>query len=276
MPVDKLYVEGKLDNEIYTPLFSDAILIVRGVGKHSIRSQAKNDRDSQIRAGYLRDRDFDFDPPQDMDVPTVDISDASGAWGWRLNRHEIESYLLDPRIVNAKFGIPVESWQTTICEAAKRIRWYQIARWTVGYARSKLPPNYKLQTQSDDVGEMRLPEDLSESASLDWCRATIRKFFVMIESCLSDNAVGNQIDTRSGLFAEAMLDDHQDVFRWCSGKDLFAALSAADLQITRAQSPQSLCNILRDWVREHPDQFLRTFPELVALKQQMTGQQLPI
>lgn len=276
MPLNKLYVEGKLDNEVYVPLFSDSVVIVRGGSKTSIRPQASNDRASGIQAGYLRDRDFDFEPPQDMNVPTVDSSDAAEAWGWRLNRHEIESYLLDPQIVNAKFGIPVESWQRVICEAAKRIRWYQVARWTIGYARSKLPPNYKLQTSSDSVKEMRLPDDLSESASLDWCRATIREFFVRIESCLSDTAVGDQIDSRSEQFAGELLDDHRHVFRWCSGKDLFAALSTAHLKITQAQSPQSLCNILRDWVREHPDVFLKTFPEFVALKQQMTGQSPPI
>ena len=271
MHLSKLYVEGKLDMEIYTPVFSGSLTVERGGSKTSIRPQARNDRNSGIRAGYLRDRDFDFDPPEDTDVPTVDDSDGQASWGWRLNRHEIESYLLDPRIVAAKFDVEVTIWQERLCEAAKRISWYQVARWTVGYARAQLPPNYKLQTKSDDLKEMRLPDDLSEEASIRWCRTAISEFHKRIDHCLAEDAVSKQIESRRERFLPDLLDEHQYVLKWCSGKDLFAALTEEDLQGTGAENPKLLCNILRDWVREHPEDFVSFFPEIAALKQQMIG-----
>lgn len=275
MPISKLYVEGKLDNEIYAQLFGDSIAVKRGGSKYSIRPQARDDRSDGIQAGYLRDRDFDFDPPDDMDVLTVDATDRDQAWGWRLNRHEIESYLLDPQVVEAKFGINAETWQNRLCNAAQRIQWYQIARWTVGYARSRLPPYYELQTRPDDVGEMRLPPDLSEQVSLEWCRGTINKFLTRIDQCLCDDAVSEQIASRSKPFSDEMLDSHQHVLQWCSGKDLFAALTEPDLRDTSAESPQTLCNILRDWVRDNPNTFVDLFPEFTTLKQQMTDSASP-
>jgi hypothetical protein len=271
MPVSKLYVEGNLDSEIYAALFAGVPPVVRGGSKNSLRPQARNDRNSGIQAGYLRDRDFDFDPPEDMDCPTVDVADAQEPWGWRLNRHEIENYLLDPQVIEGKFGIAAHVWRRTLCGAARRIRWYQIARWTVGYARSKLPPHYKLQTKPDDVRDLRLPRDLSEQASLDWCRGTIAEFRAMIDRCLCDSAVSEQIERRRERFSDELLDDALHVVQWCSGKDLFAALTDEDLQNVRVQDPQTLCNILRDFVRDHSDDLLGFFPEFAALKHQIAG-----
>lgn len=270
MRLSKLYVEGKLDSEIYTPLFSGSVTIEKGGSKTSIRPQARNDRSSGILAGYLRDRDFDFDPPDDMDVPTVDIADNDVRWGWRLNRHEIESYLLDPQVVVAKFGSEIKAWQDHLCDAARRIRWYQVARWTIGYARSGLPPNYKLQTSPDEVKEMRLPADLSEQASLDWGRQVIAEFRARVDRNLCEQSVNEQIEAKRLKFTDELLGDHAYMLAWCSGKDLFAALPEAALQQIGAENSKTLCNILRDWVRGHPDEFIGFFPEIAALKQQIT------
>ena len=275
MRLSKLYVEGKLDSEIYTPLFSGAVTIEKGGSKTSIRPQARNDRSSGILAGYLRDRDFDFDPPDDMDIPTIDLADGDVPWGWRLNRHEIESYILDPQVVAAKFGIEAEAWQDHLCEAGKIIRWYQIARWTIGYARSGLPPNYKLQTSPNDVNEMRLPADLSEQASLDWGRQVIAEFRARVDQNLCEQSVNDKLESNRLKFTEELLSSHAYVLAWCSGKDLFAALPATGLQQTGAQNPKTLCNILRDWVRDHSDEFIGFFPEIAALKQQVTGTSPP-
>lgn len=267
MRLSKLYVEGKLDTEIYTSLFSGLPTIEKGGSKNSLKPQARNDRSSGIQAGYLRDRDFDHDPPDDMDIPTVDGSDNGRAWGWRLNRHEIENYLLDDQVVAARFGIRSAVWQNLLCRKGEQIRWYQVARWTIGYARSQLPPNYNLQTRPRDVDEMRLPDDLTEQASLRWCRETISEFHQRIDQCLAEDVVNEQIERRREQFLPDLLNDHQHVLKWCSGKDLFASLDQADLQGTGADSPKSLCNLLRDWVLGNPDTFIGFFPEFAALKQ---------
>lgn len=270
MSVVKLFVEGKLDAEIYTSVFFGKVTIVRGGSKNSIRPQAQTDRDAKIQAGYLRDRDFDFHPPEEMNVPTVDASIAGQPWGWRLNRHEIESYLIDPQIVKAKFGIPAETWQSRIVQTAKRIRWYQIARWTVGYARNQLPPHYKLQTKPESVRDFRLPNDLTEQASLQWCQTSISKFRTMITDRLSDEPLEQLIERRKLQLSDDSLADHQHALTWCSGKDLFAGLAEKDLQDLRVAGRKELCNILRDWVRDHPEEFHNCFPEFAAILQQMT------
>ncbi|MHC4880850.1 MAG: hypothetical protein ACYTGL_30730 [Planctomycetota bacterium] len=268
MPLSKLYVEGKLDSEIYTPVFAGAVTIEKGGSKNSLRPQAGRDRQSGIQAGYLRDRDFDFDPPDDMESPTAD-SLGDEVWGWRLNRHEIENYLIDSRVVEAKFGIEANLWQDWLREAGMKICWYQVARWTVGYARSQLPPHYKLQTSPGTVAEMRLPADLSEEASLTWCRSTIEAFHTRIDECLGESAVAAHIQSRAEHFSEERLGDPLHILTWCSGKDLFAALPDDALQVTLVESPATLCNILRDWVRDHPEEFVDFFPEFAALKQHM-------
>jgi hypothetical protein len=271
MSLSKLYVEGKLDVEIYTKLFASSLAIVKGGSKTSIRPQADNDRRSKIHAGYLRDRDFDFNPPENMAVPTVDSPKQDQPWGWRLNRHEIENYLIDPIVVNAKFGVPTEVWQQHLCEAGRKIRWYQVARWVVGHARSNLPPNYKLQTSPEDVDEMRLPQDLNEQPSLQWCRDTIREYLARVTGALNEECVEAQIVVRRNQFSDELLDDPLHVITWCSGKDLFAALSDAALQVTGTQGAQLLCNVVRNWVMVNPETFLGFFPELAALKQQICG-----
>jgi len=271
MRLNKLYVEGKLDSEIYTPLFSGLVTIEMGGSKTSIRPQADNDRSSGIPAGYLRDRDFDFDPPDDMDIPTVDRRDSDGPWGWRLNRHEIENYLLDPQVVAAKFDVETRTWQGHLCDAARRIRWYQVARWTIGFARSRLPLHYKLQTSPDNVKEMRLPADLTEKTSLDWGRKVIAEFLAKVDESLGESSVNDQIEVRRLKFSDELLNDHAQVLTWCSGKDLFAALPTAGIKATGVDSPRTLCKILRDWVRDHPDLFVGFFPEFAALKLEMSG-----
>lgn len=40
MGLGKLYLEGKLDSKIFTPLFSGSVTIEKGVSKTSIRPQA--------------------------------------------------------------------------------------------------------------------------------------------------------------------------------------------------------------------------------------------
>jgi len=271
MSLNKLFVEGKLDVEIYTKVFAGSLTIERGGSKNSLRPQAGNDRKVGIHAGYLRDRDFDFSPPKKMDVPTVDSPKADQPWGWRLNRHEVENYLLDPKVIQAKFSIDEGIWQQHLCEAGRKIRWYQIARWVVGHARANLPPNYRLQTSPEDVDEMRLPQDLNEQPSLQWCRETIREYLTRVTGALNEETVEAQIEVLRNQFSDELPDDPLRVATWCSGKDLFAALSDAALQATKIPNAKSLCNILRDWVMVNPETFLGFIPELAALKQQISG-----
>lgn len=270
MPLAKLYVEGDLDAAIYNTIFS-GITIVQGGTKNSLSPQARKDRTSRtakINAGYLLDRYFDFVPPGALDFPTIDAQHDGQTLGWRLNRHEIENYLIDPRVVSSTFGIEAADWEITLSQAAVKISHYQVARWTIGSVRSNLPPNYELNTKPNGVDELRLPADLTETASLKWCKDAIEAFRNKIEPHLSVVAIDAEIERRSETFRRESLKNFTHVLVWCSGKDLFAAVDLLVTGDAQIRGPKDLCNRLRDWVRTNPDQFLTYYPELQELRNQ--------
>lgn len=271
MPLAKLYVEGDLDAAIYNTIFS-GITIAQGGSKNSLSPQARRDRtstESKLNSGYLRDRDFDFEPTNSLNSPTVDAEHDGQVFGWRLNRHEIENYLVDPRVVCSTFGIEAADWEITLSQAAVKISHYQAARWTIGYVRSNLPPNYKLNTIPDGIDELRLPPDLSEAASLRWCKDAIEGFRNQIEPHLAVAAIEAEITRRRGSFSVASLNNCEHVLAWCSGKDLIAAVDLVATGDTRLRGPKDLCNRLRDWVMKNPESFLSFFPELQEIRKQL-------
>jgi len=267
VPLAKLYVEGDLDAAIYNKVFS-GVLIEQGGSKTAIKPQARKDRTLKVEAGYLRDRDFDFSPTEIVSTPTVDALHNGKPLGWRLNRHELENYLIDPRVVSSTFGIQVGAWETALSHAATKICHYQVARWTIGFVRSNLPPNYELNTKPDGIDEMRLPADLTEAISLQWCKNAIGAFRDKIDPHLDVVAIDAEIERRRNTFQAESLKSCDYVLLWCSGKDLFAAVDLTATEDDRIRGPKDLCNRLRDWVRDHPDQFLAYYPELQELRNQ--------
>lgn len=66
VPIAKLLIEGKLEAEMLTPILQGSPVLQRGGSKNSLRPRTLAERqDNKVAAGYLRDRDFDFDPPPD-------------------------------------------------------------------------------------------------------------------------------------------------------------------------------------------------------------------
>ncbi len=269
MPVGKLLVEGLLDVEIFTKVF-DGTNIVRGGSKNSLRPQTRNDRAEKRSTMYLRDRDFDFLPPDKINSPTIDSMDQGTPIGLRLNLHELENYLLNPRVASAAFDIDISAWKSSLSSAGRRIVFYQIARWTIGQLRSYLPPNtHDLKTKPQDVSEMRLPSDLSESTSFDWCREAVVAFRETIVPHLSPSAVEAELERGRMTFRQISIDEPGFLQKWCSGKDMLAALDESLLQSVDCKSPKEVLNRLRDWVMKNPDVFLSFYPELQEIRKQL-------
>src|SRR5687768_10597823 len=100
MPITKLFIEGNLESEVLNPLLQGSPALQQGGSKDSLKPRARADRhENNVEAGYLRDRDFDFDPPDDTSKPTIDCEEAGVAIGWRWTRHETENYLIEPALV---------------------------------------------------------------------------------------------------------------------------------------------------------------------------------
>ena len=109
MPIIKLFIEGNLESEVLYPILQGSPVLQQGGSKDSLkpRARAARQENHQVAAGYLRDRDFDFDPPTDLSKPTVDCEEGSLPIGWRWCRHEIENYLIEPVLVSEVMSWPV-------------------------------------------------------------------------------------------------------------------------------------------------------------------------
>lgn len=269
MPVDVLIVEGELDEQVLFPLKPAGLTLVRGDSKGSLAPKARDRRRQQnVRACYLRDRDFDFDPPADLGAPTVDAHDRQESpatvLGWRWCRHAIEGYLLEPGLVEAATGWPQAEYERQLLAAAAHIRHYTAARWAVGIARRSLPPMSELATRPALTNEIKLPADCGEAGCDAWAHAHVASFLAQIDQTLTPAAVAVSLADKKALLAG--LTSPQEVLLWHSGKDLLAALAPA-LPARFKNQPVVFLRTLRDWVRDNSAPALALFPEWQALLQ---------
>jgi hypothetical protein len=261
MPVSLLLVEGDLDFQVLNSICGGNPTIDKGGPKYSLAQGVRFERKKRF-ACYLRDRDFDFDPPVDLSQPTEIRSKDGGLLGWRWCRHEIENYLIDPELVADATGWDKTAYITALGEAARSIRHYQVARWVVGQARRSLPPNYELTTKPEELGyhEFRLPDDLTDHTSMQWAREHVARFFARIDQVLAPGAIVASITARQASLTEPLFIDPATALVWCSGKDLLAAIGPW-LQAEHGLGARTFLNGMRDWVISHPDAALQRLPE---------------
>lgn len=270
MPVDVLLVEGKLDAEILSPLFAPAVTVERGGPKGSLKPKTRERRkEKAVRACYLRDRDFDFEPPDVLSEPTVDAQERQPAagfpavLGWRWCRHEMENYLLEPELVEAAAGWSQANYVRALLDAAQQIRSYTAARWAVGAARGGVLRVWELPTRPADlVNEIEVPVDCSEAACFKWAREHVQKFLTTIQRSLDPSALDASLSTRATQLAD--LSGANEILLWYSGKDLLAALAPA-LPAPWKNHPRVFIRKIQDWIRANRQDALNLFPEWQAL-----------
>src|SRR5271157_3429849 len=173
MPLAKLFVEGTLEVQIFTPILLGNPVPQQGGSKDTLRARAGTERrENKVEAGYLRDRDFDSDPPADLTKPSEErtFENSGVPFGWRWCRHEIENYLIEPAIVSEAMSWHIPHVENILRESARRIRNYEAARWTVGVVRRALPPHYELRTRPDGLNEIDLPPALDPVTVTAWLR----------------------------------------------------------------------------------------------------------
>jgi len=280
MPVSKLYVEGggadPLDATILHALLEGRPAVVPGGSKGSLKPRARNAREegSRVSACYLRDRDFDYDPPLDRSAPVIDShvqGNTGPVLGWHWCRHEIESYLIDPRLVAAASRIPETTIADALLAAAIEIQVYNAARWTIGVARRGMPSSGALATRPAVFAghEFRIPTVKIDADRLpEWAHDGIRQYREKTNAALEDSVLrGHLRDYLShlGVATNPINSTIEDVLVWFSGKDLMAALAPAVYR-SFAPGPHELRQKLRNWVRTNPDQAIALFPEWQALR----------
>lgn len=265
MPIAKLFIEGNLESEVLNPICQGTPLLQRGGSKNSLRPRAITERrENKVVAGYLRDRDFDFDPPLDLTKPSVDSDEDGVPFGWRWCRHEIENYLIDPSIVSEAMGWPVSEFEEVLQQTAQKIRHYEAARWTVGIVRRTFPPNYDLKTRPDRLRELDLPQALEANDVNAWASHNIESHRAGIVSATDSAAVQASLADCAARFDDAFVADVAKVLLWFSGKDLLAGM--AGWLITKAvPNPGAFRASLRDWIIANHLRVLELLPEWSAM-----------
>lgn len=261
MPINKLYVEGNLESEILNPILQGSPVLQQGGSKNGLKPRARTERNqNKVEAGYLRDRDFDFAPTTNVTIPTVDAEDQSVPFGWRWCRHEIENYLIEPALVSKAYGWSEEEIAEAIVESARRIRFYEAARWTIGITRRALPPAYELNTRPSELNEIDLPTQIDTATVNAWLTDSIRNHRDRIVAATDMHSVQNIFVSLMARFDDAFVANPTNVLLWFSGKDILAGMadwlrakSVANAGLFRAS--------LRDWIIANPSRALELLPE---------------
>jgi hypothetical protein len=268
VPIVKLFVEGRLEVEAFAPILLGNPVPVLGGSQNSLSSRARNERHQDYKnpnkvtvdAGYLRDRDFDFDPPADLTRPTVDKVDAGVPFGWRWCRHEIENYLIDPVVVSEAMQWAMADVEQALRQAAITIRYYEAARWTIGIARRALPPHHELRTRPDGLNEIGLPPALDAAAVNAWASQSIDDHRAPMAAATDHAAVQASLQALAARFDDAFIADTGNILVWFSGKDLLAAL--ADWIVAKGiANPGDFRARLRDWVIDNPVRAVELLPD---------------
>ncbi|MCA9048615.1 MAG: hypothetical protein KDA89_07790 [Planctomycetaceae bacterium] len=267
MPVTRLFVEGHLDAEILTKILNGDPVVERRGPKSALDAQTKSYREyDRLNVGYLRDRDFDFEPPEEHDVPVRDSKE--GDFGWRWSRHEMENYLLEPSVLLSVFPhTAIDYWAEHLTQVAERILFYQAARWTIGQTRIAYPAWYHLETRPQ-LNELRLPADLSEFACRLWCEASVNTFAERVARSMNPEDSGRKFDHYFNRLS-GLSDDAAEVLRWFSGKDLLAGFPDSVLGICRVENAGSLRATVRDWICSNPEAAIGCLPEFRVLSERL-------
>ncbi len=262
MPVAQLLVEGELDEILLVAVRPPtAPQIIRGGNKGSLAPKARERRkDKSISACYVRDRDFDHEPPADLSSPSIDSRTEGGVLGWRWCRHEIENYLLEPSIVSAATGWDESHYTSMLIGAAQQIVHYSATRWLLGQHRQLVDKERLFKTRPFKQ-EIRLPDDLSAVASVTLLLDTIHDWEKRIARPSDEELRQLHTDRANALLSR---QGPGEVLLWHSGKDLLAGLT---IQIdTRFKtSPKGFLGRLRDWIRDNPALAMAKLPEWSAL-----------
>ncbi len=271
MPVGLLFVEGHLDLEVLNPIVSTLALrptLERGDSKGSLAPKTRDKRKTVPNACYLRDRDFDYDPPADCSTPCVDQPDnrkentGPQALGFRWCRHSIENYLLEPSIVELATGWTAADFTTALVSAARHIEHYTAARWTVGIVRRSLPPLRELATRPAYSNEIKIPDDCTSQWCSSWATTHLEDFRNSIDSVLAPPFVKTLFDGNAKCIRA--MNSVDQILLWHSGKDLLAAL-APSMNKRRPSNAVDFCRMIARWIRNNPTRALPLLPEWEAL-----------
>jgi len=266
-----LLVEGKLDRVCLGPVLGNVVTLEQGGSKNSLKPEAKTRQEFRKAPHYfLRDRDFDYQPPDDISQPSALMGKNKNGIevivGWHWCRYEIENYLLEPAVVQrAVPDADQNDYKRQLQQIAMRIRAYEAARWSIGTARKSLPPHYELQTRPDELPEIAIPENCSDTVSLYWLKNTVGNFRDIVSIALDTSTITHNFQTFMRRFDDEFCLNIDNILIWFAGKDLFAGLTEWCSQYGFSNSGEFRA-YLRTWCADNPDEVIQLLPEWRALR----------
>jgi len=292
-----VFVEGSLDAKILGILLSGKLtvsgkffIVQRRGYKNTLAYEAMTVAKDGNDVCFLRDRDFDYFPPENTQQPKqiqhkeiitkIEIpipQKIKGiVSGWHWCRHEIENYLLTPEIVEKtsqrrkKTNLNINEYQDKLIKAAEKIRFYEAARWAIGKAKFCLPPKQELYSRPVDIlnKQIAIPHDCSSDAIEKWLTKTISDFYQHISDALKEESIKQEYWHYINFFDKSFCQDITNILVWFSGKDLLSALEpwclAKEYQ-NAAAFRETLTNNLIEWLQRHPEEVCAILPEWKAL-----------
>lgn len=271
MRVNELLVEGKLDALMLHAILRGRPPVRQGGSKSALKPKTIQEREAKRATYYIRDRDFDFDPPTERLVPRIHAEKNGQTLGWYWCRHEIENYLLEPAIVAESLKCDKSSYRQALLEIAPTLRDYQAARAAIGHVRRSLPPNYDLKTRPENLNEVALP-DLSYASVCNWARAETTTFHDRACPQLQASVILGEIERRRNEWSDDVLSSVDEILVRFAGKDLLAALATTKwFTDTKLQNAGEMCVKLREWIVANPEETLALLPEWQRFKQMLSG-----
>jgi len=269
MLVKNLLVEGELDGQLLHAVCGGHPLVIAVKSlKNSLAPRTRIEREKPGGACvfYLRDRDFDYEPPGQLGQPIVDKIEKGTILGWRWCRHSIENYMLEPAIVCAALQTETAVYRPALQEAGDRIKYYQAARWAIGLSRQALPPHYELDTGLGGKKDFFVPEAqaLTQQANRTWVLGHVKTFLDQVETRLDEKAIAQSFEKHVNLFETHVCDSAESLLIYFSGKDLMIALEPWWRAIG-IQGANDFRGTIRDWMMKNPEEILVALPEWQAL-----------
>ena len=226
MPVTQLYVEGSLDQRVLTHVLAGQVAVIARGTKDDLHHIVRRElAEGKSGIAYLRDRDFDSEPPPGTtDTVGVDRLSNGIVLGYHWERTELENYLLEPGR-HAALSFDLAEFTAEITKAAALLRPYTAGRWTLGQLRARNRGIISVKTRPDSLSgkAFPLPKSFVEHDVISWLETAVTDVRVAVAREFETAAILKQFDHYKVVLAGIM--SGSEVLRWYSGKDLFGVLA---------------------------------------------------
>jgi hypothetical protein len=226
MPVTQLYVEGSLDQRVLTQVLAGQIAVASRGTKDDLHHIVRRELDEgKSGIAYLRDRDFDTEPPASTTgAVDVDRSIKGVVLGYRWERTELENYLLEPPLVTAALRLDLAEFSAEMTKAAATLHVYTAGRWTLGQLRARTRGITSVRTRPDSLSgkAFPLPKSFAEADVVSWLNTTITRVSGAVAKEFDVPAIRSQFESYKTVLSGKL---GAEILRWYSGKDLFGLLA---------------------------------------------------